>query len=118
MNLAFEIYKYHLGENVTIPYYPIIKHASCYVPFLDRFYVTCSNRYDYPGYTMTNKEWRKSIIKPVTLYGLTISDFNAYIAAYCIAFKTSISVLIRAKNHIPENMSIKTYLKGKFNKRQ
>lgn len=110
-NMAFEIYKYHLGKNVTIPFYPIIKKAACFVPLLDRFYVTKSNKYNYPNFIMSYKEWKATIIKPYTLYGLTIKDFVAYVNAYFLALKYAIITLFRIKNNIPENISTKQFIR-------
>lgn len=113
-NMAYEIYKYHLGQGTDIPYYPIVKSASCYVPVLDKFYVTKSNKYDYPAFTMTKAEWKRSILKPVTLYGVTPKDIRSFVSAYLFEFKNSLLIIYRAKNHIPENISTKEYLKSKF----
>lgn len=113
-NMAFEIFKYHLGEKITIPYYPTIKKAACFVPLLDRFYVIKSNKYNYPNFVMTLKEWKKSILKPYTLYGVTVKDFLAYINAYFLSFKYAIITLFRIKHNIPENISTKEFIKNKI----
>ncbi len=113
-NMSYELYKYHLGKEVTIPYYPVIKSASCYLPVLDKFYVTKLNHYKYPQYTMTEKEWQDSIVAPTTLYGLTIKDFTPFISAYFEAWKNSIISLFRLKNDIPENIHTIDYIKAKL----
>lgn len=113
-NMAYEIYRYHLGQGTNISYYPTIKSASCYVPVLDKFYVTKSNKYDYPAFTMTKAEWKRSILKPVTLYGITPKDIRSFVFAYLFEFKNSLLILYRATKHIPENISTKEYLKSRF----
>ena len=116
-NMAYEIYKYHLGQTVTVPFYPAIKSASCIVPVLDKFYVTKSNKYDYPDFVMTKKEWKKSIISPFTLYGLTKKDIKPFIFAYYFSFINSLVKLFSLKHNIPENMTTKEYIKNKFKHR-
>lgn len=113
-NMAYEIYNYHLGEKVTIPFYPLVKSASCYVPVLDKFYVTKSNKYNYPKFTMTRGEWRKSIIKPSTMYGLTVRDYRSFVSAQMEALKKTMVILFRAKFLIPENISTKEFVMRKL----
>ena len=98
-------------------FYPAIKSASCIVPVLDKFYVTKSNKYDYPDFVMTKKEWKKSIIRPFTLYGLTKKDIKPFIFAYYFSFINSLVKLFRLKHNIPENMTTKEYIKNKFKHR-
>lgn len=109
-NMALGIYNYHLGYKETIPFYPILKKATCYVPVLDRFYVTKANKYNYPEFVMTNKKWKSTLIKPYTLYGLTIKDCKVFCSAYYLALKNAIITLFRIKHNIPENISTKQYM--------
>lgn len=113
-NMAFEIYKYHIGQRVTVPYYPIMTSAMTIVPLLDWFYVRKYNYYKFPKFTMTQKEWETSLIQPLTLYGLTKNDYFSYVYAYFLAWITALTLLFRCKFNVPANLRTRDYLKSKL----
>lgn len=109
-NMPYYLYSYHLGEKTNIPYYPQIKEASCYVPVQDKLYSTILNKYYYPEFAITKAEWRKSIRKPCTLYGLAKDDRKAKRKAYKLGYKNFLSLWIRGRFNIPATMSIREFL--------
>ena len=99
-NMAYNLYCYHLGKNLDIPYYPIYKSASCSVPFLDWFYNTCLNKLSNKDFVIKEKERKRTLCKPVTLYGLEKKDFKAFLKAYVLAIRSGIAAYLRTKYNI------------------
>lgn len=99
-NMAYNLYQYHLGKDIDIPYYPILKSASCYVPFLDWFYNTFLNKLNHDEFVITEKARKRSLCKPTTPYGLDKRDRKAFCKAYILAIRSGIATYIREKYHI------------------
>lgn len=115
-NMPYYLYNYHLGKECTIPYYPIEKKAICYVPFLDKYYSVRINKYKNNKFLLSKKEWKDSIFKPYTLYGVSKEDFIPYIKAYMESVKKGIVELYRIKHNIPNTISMKQYFMNKIRK--
>lgn len=115
-NMAYGLYKYHLGEKIDIPFYPVIKSATCIVPVLDKFYSTCSYKYNYPQFAITKKAWKKSLRKPITLYGLDKMDVKAVAYCYLQLWIQTRAILFRLRHNIPDNVGTKTFIKNRFGK--
>lgn len=109
-NMAYQIYRYHLGQTVTVPYYPVLKSASAFVPFNDRFYFLHLNKYNYPNFVLSGTKRKASLTKPVTGYGLTPKDMSAYIMAYILSAISGVGAYIRIKHNIPNNARLLDYL--------
>lgn len=109
-NMPYHIYKYHTGDKITIPFYPIIKHAGGIVPFNDRFYSVYLNKIKYPEFSMDKKNWKESLLTPQTLYGLTVTDIGPFAIAYIQAFLKGIIAFYRAKKNIPDYVGTLDYI--------
>ena len=108
-NMAYQIYRYHLGQTVTVPYYPVIKSATSYVPFNDYFYFQHLNKQNYPNFVLTRKERKATITRPKTGYGLTRRDLLAYIMAYVLSAISGVGAYVRIKNNIPNHVRVSDY---------
>lgn len=113
-NMAYQLWRYHQGMEVTIPTYPKVKHAQCVVPFNDWFYTCKLNRINAKTYAMTRRERKKTLLLPRTLYGLTAKDIRPYLYFYLVsAIKGSVSYY-RIRHNVPAVESTKEYIKRKY----
>lgn len=115
-NMPYYLYNYHMGVDTQIPYFPTKKKALCYVPFLDKYYSTKVNVYKNKTFLLSNEEWKSSIFKPYTLYGVSKNDLSAYIKAYIESIKKGLVEKYRIKHDIPNTMSMKQYFMNKMRK--
>lgn len=104
-NMPYQIFKYHLGQDVSIPYYPRLKSASCAVPFDDWFYAVHLNRCQDRTSAMTTKEWKRTLTAPKTGYGLTIKDIKPFLFSYMVSILRGANSYIRIKHKIPKTVS-------------
>ena len=111
-NMAYYLYKYHLYQNIDISYFPNVKRAICYVPFLDKYYCTKINKLYGQKFVWTKEKWKKSIFEPRTLHGVFNGDWKPYIGSYLLGIKTGAIELYRKKHNIPGTMSMKEYFKS------
>lgn len=112
-NMPYQLYRYHLGLEVTIPYYPVLKRAQCRVPFEDRFKNLYLNRLYYPDSVLSRREWRDTKIEPHTLYGLTMKDIKPFLHVYFWSAFCAPHVLFRAWLHIPDDVRTIDYFRKK-----
>lgn len=112
-NMAYQLYLYHMGYEITIPYYPLIKSANCILPFRDYFYTVHLNKLTNKEYSLTRKAWKASLVKPSTGYGLTFRDIKPFLYAYFTAILTCLNAYFRNKKNIPYNVKTIDYIRGK-----
>ena len=110
--MALYLYKKHIGEEANIPFYPTRKNASCYVPIRDKILNVYIHHKDSSGMGISLKEWKKSIVKPTTLYGITYNDFRVFIGACAKEWFVIVKVLIRMMLKVPQDEPIFNYLKN------
>lgn len=108
-NQAYWIYQYHLGKQVDIPFYPQAKDMTMSVPFNDYFYAVHLNKRNYPAFSLTKRQWRKTLPRPTEHYGLTAKDFRPFLAAYIFSAVSGIGAYIRSKNNIPNHVRVSDY---------
>lgn len=112
-NMPYQLYRYHLGLEVTIPYFPVLKRAQCRVPFEDRFKNLYLNRLYYPDSVLSRRKWRDTKIEPHTLYGLTMKDIKPFLHVYFWSAFCAPHVLFRAWLHIPGDVRTIDYFRKK-----
>jgi len=112
-NMAYQLYLYHLGRNVTIPYYPLQKSAQCALPFKDYFFTVHLNKLNHKDAALTKKAWKATRLKPSTGYGVTPKDIKPFLYAYCSSILSSLNAYIRIKNNVPHNIRTVDYILGR-----
>ena len=108
-NMAYQLYRYHLGYPVAISYYPHLKSAGCVVPFNDWFYSRWYNKVVLDEPAISAKERSASVSFPTTMYGAYPGDGGSYIAAYRNAMWRAFGLLIRGCFSIPSTTSISEF---------
>ena len=110
-NMPYQLYLYHLGREVTIPYYPPEKSAQCAVPFNDYFFTVHLNKLNYKDAALTRKAWKATRLKPSTGYGLTARDIRPFLYAYATSIPKGLNAYFRIKNNIPHNVHTLDYIR-------
>lgn len=108
-NLAVAVYRYHLGYDVAIPFYPRKMTATMSVPFNDYFYTVHLNRLNYPNFVLTRREWKKTLPAPTEYYGLTAKDLKPFLYAYITSALIGLNAYIRIKKNIPATVRTVDY---------
>lgn len=113
-NMAYQLYRYHLGYRITIPYYPRLKKAGCIVPFNDWFYSRWYNVVVLKEPPVSSKERINSVFSPRTLYGVYCGDWCALIAAYKNAVWRALGLFLRGKFNVPLSVGLVDYFSGRI----
>lgn len=108
-NMPYNLYRYHLGKDTKIDFYSCCTIASCIVPFSDYFDSVILNRINQKKFSLNCKQWKESIVKPSTKYGVSKKDLLPLLGAYVAEMKKGIASYIRIRNHIPNTISIGEY---------
>lgn len=111
-NMAYQLYRYHLGLSMDLPYYPVLKQGQCVVPFNDYFYTRHLYKRTCPEAALSRRERRATLLKPTTGYGLTSRDWKPFCYAYWKSAVWGLNAYIRARLGIPQHISTARYLMG------
>lgn len=116
LNMPERLYRYHLGEAAETAFSAYGKRmgaekASCYLPFVDRYYACSLNRRYAPEFAISTRERLRTLTKPRTCYGLTLRDPGVFIGGYAAAVRMGLAESFRRKCGIPSNVSLGSYIK-------
>lgn len=110
-NAAYQLYRYHIGEEITIPFYPKIKSAMSIVPVQDFCAAVLFNKLRYPEYALSIQDYEDSIVNPVTKYGIDFDDVKPFVYAYIKGIVDIINTYIRIKLKVSDNVKTLEYIK-------
>lgn len=113
-NMPMYLYKEYLDEEYDIPYNTVESDYTIFVPLRDRLNSLHLNKINFPDFTMSRKEWKKSLGKKTSKYGMTIVDIKAYLYEYYRLVLTNINLYIRLKFDIPKNIETGKFIKQKI----